>query len=100
MGIYESRLSMIKALKSKFAFFCHSCIVSLRHLTVLPKLSPCYVAQADLKLTPHLPVSTLPSFSIVSLRVKIFSWLSNVISIDRARNSSKRTRSNSKIELS
>lgn len=98
MGIYESRLSMIKASKSKFAFFCHSCIVSLRHLTVLTK--PCYVVQADLKLTPHLPVSTLPSFSIVSLRVKIFSWLSNVTFIDRARNNSKRTRSNSKIELS
>lgn len=70
MGTCESRLSTMQALKSKFAaplpfVYCWF-ETSYRAAQAVAR----YVAQAGLTLTPHLPVSTLSSFSTVSLRSK------------------------------
>lgn len=73
MGICESRLSTIKALKSKFAVLLplvYCWFETSYRAAQAVCLSPRSVAQACLKPTPHLPVSTLSSFSIVSLRSK------------------------------
>lgn len=70
MGTCESRLSTMQALKSKFAAPLPFVYCWFETSYRAAQTVTCYVAQAGLKLTPHLPVSTLSSFPIVSLRIE------------------------------